>query len=364
MTGSLLQEKINYSQNISHIVKTQKPKKILVVRNDKLGDFVLSLPTFALLKKYQPDCQIHAFVPEYTRDIALQSCWIDKVITDPGANASVSVQLNTLKKIKAQKYDVVISLYSTSRVGFFAFFSGIKYRLAPATKFAQIFYNHRLTQRRSKSLKPEYAYNLDLAVKYLNDINISVNEFTIPPYIKLNSEKINIIRNIFLKKHQLNILSKLIFVHPGSGGSATNLNLQQYTKLITSLNINNNYTIVITAGPDEIEFANKISHQISDTPHIVYPSIDGLLNFINIIQLCDLFISSSTGPLHIAGALNKPTAAFYQRRRSATPLRWQTLNTQDKRLAFTPPENEDESDLQKIDINAAANEINAKFLLN
>ena len=37
----------------------------------------------------------------------------------------------------------------------------IPHRLAPATKLAQVLYNHRLVQRRSRSQKPEYEYNLD-----------------------------------------------------------------------------------------------------------------------------------------------------------------------------------------------------------
>ncbi len=39
--------------------------------------------------------------------------------------------------------------------------------------------------------------------------------------------------------------------------------------------------------------------------------------------------------LHIAGALDIPTVAFYSSRQSATSLRWQTLNSNEKRLSFT-----------------------------
>ena len=75
-----------------------------------------------------------------------------------------------------------------------------------------------------------------------------------------------------------------------------------------------------------------------------------------------LFISGSTGPLHIAGALDVPTAAFYPRRRSATSLRWQTLNSEENRLGFMPPADADEQAMQRIDIDAAAKQITDKFL--
>jgi ADP-heptose:LPS heptosyltransferase len=43
-------------------------KRILVVRNDKLGDFMLAWPALALLK--QAGCEVTVLVPEYTAPLA------------------------------------------------------------------------------------------------------------------------------------------------------------------------------------------------------------------------------------------------------------------------------------------------------
>lgn len=345
-------------------MKNINPKKILIVRNDKLGDFVLSLPSFLLLKKHLADCEIHAFIPAYTKDIALLSGFIDKVIIDPGSSASFRQQINTFLNIKEQNYDAIITLFSTTRVGVFSFLSGIKYRLAPATKVAQIFYNHRLTQRRSRSQKPEFEYNIDVIIKFLSDLNIKINLSLEPPFLKFQTEEINVLHDQFYRKHKIPEKAKLIFVHPGTGGSANNLTLKQYANLIHQLKLGEKYFFVITAGPDEITYAESLSEMLIDIPHIIFHSTEGLINFSKHIQLCDLFISGSTGPLHIAGALNKPTAAFYQRLRSATPLRWQTLNTKDCRLDFTPPNNAGATEMQKINTTEAAQAIINYYSLN
>lgn len=338
--------------------------KLLIVRNDKLGDFVLSFPVFSLIKLYCPDSELHAFVPQYTSELALNNKSIDHVIIDPGASAKLIEQYRILKLIRSEKYDAIITLFSTTRVGLFSFFSGSKYRLAPATKLAQIFYNHKLTQRRSKSLKPEYKYNIDLAIKYLSDIGVSVNELPPTPFLQFNENEMDTIHDDLYKNYNIDKNNKLIFIHPGTGGSATNINLKQYAELAKNLNLNEQHILVITSGPDELEHANKLSHLLDAVPHIVYNSTEGLIKFSKLIQLCDIFISASTGPLHIAGALDRPTAAFYQRRRSATPLRWQTLNSENRRLAFTPPETAGESDMSKIDIVEAAKKINKAYLDN
>ena len=46
-------------------------------------------------------------------------------------------------------------------------------------------------------------------------------------------------------------------------------------------------------------------------------------------------MAGSTGPLHIAGALNKKTVAFYPKKKSSTSLRWETINDFKKRLSFS-----------------------------
>jgi ADP-heptose:LPS heptosyltransferase len=56
--------------------------------------------------------------------------------------------------------------------------------------------------------------------------------------------------------------------------------------------------------------------------------------FENIMQ-CDLFIAGSTGPLHVAAAMNKKTVGFYPSKTSSTALRWETMNNENLKLFFT-----------------------------
>jgi len=339
-------------------------KNILVVRNDKIGDFILSFPALAMLKTSIPDCHITVLVPNYTAELAIACKWIDKVIIDPGNKASMLQTLKFYKSLKILNFDVVITLFSTTRIGMGVFFAGIPYRLAPATKLAQVFYNYRLKQRRSQSIKPEYEYNSDLVRYFLAGRNITAKNYSNPPYLSFDNSSINQIHEVFCNTHKIPTSHKLIFVHPGSGGSASNLSLQQYALLINELDVPNGYSTVLTAGPGEEIIISELSHLLGDIPHIKYISTEGLRRFSEHIQFCDLFISGSTGPLHIAGALNRPTVAFYPRRRSAIPLRWQTLNTPDKRLAFTPPASAEDSDMSKIDLSAATEIIRETFLTN
>jgi ADP-heptose:LPS heptosyltransferase len=291
--------------------------------------------------------------------------WIDDVLPDEGESA-----IALSRKFHSCNFDVMLTLFSSGRVALAGWMARIPYRLAPATKLAQFFYNRRLVQRRSRSEKPEYAYNLDLALRLLADYAGTEYRPTsneqgdfLPaeiqrPLLRFDDDIVKLKRELC---HELELDSgaRLIFIHPGSGGSANNLRPEQYIELANSLAAEN-CAFVITAGPGEEKIAQQVVAGIT-APAAVYAPAAGLTQFARALQVADLFISGSTGPLHIAAALNRPTAAFYPRHRSATPLRWQTLNSPQRRLAIVPPEGVAASQVDSIEVTAAAQQISQFF---
>jgi len=332
----------------------QTLRKILVVRNDKLGDFTLALPAFVLLKACLPDTELTALVPAYTRDIAALCPAIDQILLDPGGKADRSEQTQLIHELKQQRFDAALTLYSTTRIGWLLWRSGIRFRFAPATKLAQVFYNHRLTQRRSLSLKPEFQYNLDLASYLLGHFAVPSVACPPPPYLQLDHRRAAVIRHEFQQQHRLDEQSLLVFLHPGHGGSANNLSTAQFAELADLISCKRSVVFIISAGPGEIDRARQVQQQIKQHNTCLYESTQGLGRFVYHIAFADLFISGSTGPLHVAGALNRPTCGFYTNLRSATSLRWQTLSDDDRRLAFSPPPDAEAEDMNRVDLKAAA----------
>lgn len=327
-----------------------KPKNILVIRNDKLGDFMLAWPALSLLKQQYPESTITALVPAYTKPLAEICPWIDNCITDEPENSVFSDLITLKNKITSGQFDSVITLYSEFRTGLAIWLTGIPTRIAPATKLAQIFYNKKLTQRRSRSKKPEYLYNVDLVRFFIQLKGEKESKLQIPPYLTFKAEEITSLKNVYRQEHKINVSTKLVFIHPGTGGSAINLSTLQFAELAKKLSRALDCYIVITTGPDELATATELSKHLNNVKYTIYHSTEGIVNFSRFLAICDLFISGSTGPLHIAGALNRPTVAFYPARRSATPLRWQTLNQKERRLAFTPDQHIDENDMKTINL--------------
>ena len=339
--------------------RESKPK-ILVIRNDKLGDFMLAWPSLAMLRANLLGAHIAVLVPEYTASLAGVCAYIDEVIVDPRLRGDWRSGRALAKLIGPKEFDAVITLFSRFDTGMAVWSAGIPLRYAPATKLAQCFYNRRINQRRSRSEKPEYEYNLDMVRAFLEGQGVKRTMRVEPPYLEFRPVETKKAKQNFLKKHKIPAARKLVFVHAGHGGSANNLSVLQYAELVSKLASKKRH-FVLSAGPGEEGQAHRLGGILGKVPHAVYISADGLVPFARHLAFADLFISGSTGPLHLAAALGVPTAAFYPRRRSSTALRWQTVNPPERRLAFMPPDDAHESDMSRVDIQAAAAAIAKRF---
>ncbi|MFM9270356.1 glycosyltransferase family 9 protein [Halomonas elongata] len=341
----------------------QQPPRLLVVRNDKLGDFMLAWPALACLKASEPTPHVSVLVPGYTAPVARLCPWVDEVIIDPGDEAGRDARRNLLDRVRAANFDALLTLFSTPRIGWLGWRAGIPLRLAPATKWAQLFYNHRITQRRSRSAKPEYVYNMELAEALLDALGLSRPERPAPPYWPLSAHEQDAQRRRVAEELAIDPERPWVFLHAGSGGSAVNLTADAYARLAqgvaSRLKEGVSPVWILTAGPGEEANADALLRTLEGMALDAHrlPARDGLGDFALSLAAADLFIAGSTGPLHIAGCLDRATAGFYPARRSATPLRWQTCNETSRRLAFRPPEGAGETDMHAIDLEDAAERI-------
>ena len=322
---------------------------------------MLAWPAFSLLKTQYPAMEITALVPEYTATMAKLCPWIDNIIIDEKHDSFIKDIVRLSKKIKSNNYDISISLYSEARTSISLWLAKINTRIGPATKLAQIFLNKRLKQKRSQSIRPEYEYNIEIIKYFIKSNGDTPIEKIKPPFLSFDQSEILGLKNTLIKNYAISDDAKIIIIHPGTGGSATNLTLDRYAELALNIEKNNNVYFIITAGPGELPIAKSLSHLIKQIHHHIHYSTSGIVEFCKFINLSDLFISGSTGPLHIAGALNICTAAFYPEKKSATALRWQTLNTDKKRVAFTL-NNSTNDDSTDIDIKLISQIIANKFI--
>lgn len=132
-------------------------------------------------------------------------------------------------------------------------------------------------------------------------------------------------------------LKKIVIIHPGCGGSACNLPIESYSKLIDILLDNSDVTIVITGVVSEREIYSGELSRFELNPR-VWNSMGSLTlrQLCGVISQSNMVVSSSTGPLHIAASLKIPTVTTFCTKRSLCSRVWGNL--QNPCVAIEPPE--------------------------
>lgn len=295
-----------------------KQKKILVIRTDRIGDMLVSTPVFKVLRKVYPDAHIAALVNPYTKDILLHNPYIDEIIVDDikGEHTDFYGFMSLVKVIKEKKFDVAVALFSNFRVGLLTFLARIPKRIAPATKLAQIFYTDRIKQRRSRSVKHEADYNLEL----LSALGIDDHEKEVGLWFDESSEKS---AYNYLKSKELLDASnekRLIGLHPGCGDSAKNWKPERYAELADRLISDHGHSVILSGGPAERELLTEVTKVMKNKADLFMP--DNVLDFAALLSKLSVFVSSSTGPMHMAAAVKTPTVSLFCPIRVCTPIRW------------------------------------------
>jgi ADP-heptose:LPS heptosyltransferase len=322
---------------------------ILVVRTDKLGDFITALPAIYVLKQHNPQNRIIALVAPLNRELALacavsgseevlSGCgFIDEVIVDDGKSSVFELAA----KLRDAKIDASITLFSNTRVALAQFLARIPIRIAPATKIAQIFYTHRVSQRRSEVKMAEFEYNLELTKTLFPEINLEYKK----PLLEFMDAKG--VYDVFCAEYD--VTKEVVAFHVGFGGSSdANWSLDEYEILVREVLVQGKYQVVLTFGPDEAVLYDAMQKRFENEKVIFFISKEGIVNFAKLISGFKLFVSTSTGTYHLASLVGTATMTFFADTLFASSARWKGVGDEKLQQHFMIPHVPEQSDKNLI----------------
>ena len=303
-----------------------EPKNILIVRTDRIGDLVLTLPLAGLIKKQYPNSKVTFLVREYTKNIVNNHPFVDEVIVLKEVDGITPLFYN-INIIKQKKFDNCIVVYPRFKISLIIFLSRVKNRIGTGYRWYSFFFNQKVYEHRKNAERHELEYNINLLGKL--GIRNSVTESNVNYHLKVAEISLQIVNKTLLDK-KLNLQKPIVIIHPGSGGSSVDLPTVKFAELVSRLD-HDNYQIILTGSKNEIELCNNIKS--SDK----VKNLAGIFNLDEltaVISKSVMFISNSTGPIHIAAALGKYTVGFYPKIVSCSKERWGPYTN--KKLVFEP----------------------------
>jgi heptosyltransferase-3 len=295
-----------------------KVKKILVIRTDRLGDVLLTLPLVEQLKNKFPESIIHFLCQSYTAELLQYYHTIDNIIIykPEEEHSGIKGVIRMANLLRAGEYDLVIHALPRFELALAAYLAGIKYRLGTAFRWFSFLFNLRHYEHRKKNIYHEADCNLRL----LQKIGIPFQKNADFKYFFKFTREDHTHVSAILRERKLDS-QKFIIVHPGSGGSALNWPVEHYWSLIDLMNQKSEFQVVLTGTENERnEFLQK---RIDNNGQ--YIDLYGQFSLAQLavfVSQAALFISNSTGPLHLAVTMGTPVLGFYPELLAMNPTRW------------------------------------------
>ncbi len=291
----------------------QQIKRIIVSRTDKAGDLTLTLPVLRELKLHFSQAEVFAHVKNYTAPILRLGNWADKVIIDDAFPGILSLA----REFKCIAPELIVIVHPKARVLAAAALARIPLRVGRASNLWQFMLNDRRVQKRSRNEMHESLYNLDLLEDIVPTIKLA------PPLLQVNESDKKSAEEMLAQTGMRAL--KPVMIHPGHGGSATNLSAAQYAELVNSL-LDKQIPVLISLGPGEEHM--QLSFPTPQPGKLNFlTNVHDLAVLAGIIKQCSAFVSGSTGPMHLAAGLGIPVVAFFPPIPAMTPVRWGPTGT-------------------------------------
>ena len=278
-----------------------------------------------ILKSLFPHANVSMLLRSYTKDVASGAEGLSEILAYDH-NGKLKSFFEMLRELRLGRYDLAIIAFPRFRISLLLWLAGIPARLGTGYRWYSFLFNLRVFEHRKVGQKHESEYNLGL----LKGLGV---EPPVPPKPAVRfSEEDRLVALALM--HELGIQKDdpWIILHPGSGGSARDWKAQNFGALATHL-AEKGFTVAVTGGPGEDSLVAEVV-KCSNGGGVPVVNRLNLKQLAALISFARLFVSNSTGPLHIASAVGTPVIGFYPDIPACSAVRWGPLT--DRRVVFIP----------------------------
>ena len=270
--------------------------KILIIQTAFLGDVVLTIPLIQAAKKYLK-AQISVVCIPSTKNILEGHPSIDEIIVFDNKNSEKGFfsLIKFIKKLKEKKFDVAIIPHPSFKSGLISYLAAIPERIGFSNSAGRFFFTNKVFFDKNKHQLERY---LDL----LKHFGIEVKEEKTEIYIDEEGKKF---ADDVLPKN------KIIFgINPGSIWATKRWPAEKYAQLADKIITEFGDEILIFGGPDDIDIAKNVEKNMEQKA-INFAGKTTLKQLSVLTQMCKVFVTNDSGPMHIAAAMNIPVVAIF-----------------------------------------------------
>lgn len=293
-------------------------KEILIIKTDHIGDFLLSLPAFSILRKGFPSARITLLCGSWIKDFALQSELFDRVVcanisSEVSSERTPPFDLNVLKTYHFPIFDIAIDLRVDPDSRFLLDHVSARLKAGFECDHVALDFAHRAPSWNLCG-KPNHARHTLTLLANFADAIVSL----------FNAEHAaNDALQTYIRSGTLRLTRSgtgpLIGISTRTGAKTRDWPLENYVSVIQGLVLQYDATIILLGSKHQKADGDKIK----DETATIAGNVVNLIGKIPLAELphavnqLDLYIGGDTGGTHLAAMLGRKTLCLHA---GVTPL--------------------------------------------
>lgn len=285
-------------------------QKILLLRHDRLGDVLVSIPIFRALRQKLPNTQLDILLSSknFATNSALKK-YLDKFYC---YDKSLAGMLKLLKQIRKERYDLVVDLLDNASVT-----SDLFLKLSKSKNNVGI----------DKENRRNYHYVVPLLNKHVIHIVERISQLLLPFGIKPDAKDLTLEydlseEEIRLGKERLGDKSNKIRVGINLSGSSTSKYWGKQNNIEFIKHILENYRNCEVLVFSDKKLRSEAVEIASESKTRLAPLVASFNEFASMIRTCDILLTPDTSVVHLASAWRQPCIVLYSYKPNKIAMPW------------------------------------------
>lgn len=280
-------------------------RRLIVARDDRLGDLVVTLPAVHALRQTYPEARMALLVRPGLEPLAEMVDGVDEVLAPPADLRELQLE------IEGFDADLFVCISRGARTPRAAARAGARQRVGTGYRV----YSHRFTRLVGERRRAGGRHEVEYALSFAHRSGAAAAPATFPLSIPdLASSR----AAAWLSTSGVH--GPFVVLHPGSGGSCPRWPAGDFVRLGREL-VAAGIEVVFSIGPKD----GWCEALLDEAPGAVrsLPRFTGRLDLLTaVLSRAAVVVSSSTGPLHLAAALGTATLGIYAPWPTCAVTRW------------------------------------------
>ncbi|MFM7183461.1 MAG: glycosyltransferase family 9 protein [Planctomycetota bacterium] len=278
------------------------PRSLVIVKLSSIGDVLHGVPAAVAVKRAFPDCRIGWVVEGRAADVLAGHPAVDHLFRVPrGWLTSPSQVLALTRQLRSFAADVAVDLQGLLKSGVATWLSGARMRIGHARPASREQAWRAYTHPVETTLAHVVERNCDLLAPL--GVQATMPEFTMPhwPVSRLRMQQ---------WIHAQRLDATPVLFNPGAGWNSKLWPTERFAAVARELKRREGVpSVVVWGGDAERAAAGQIVAE-SQGAAILAPHTT-LQDLGELARLARIFISSDTGPLHLAAAVGTPCVGLF-----------------------------------------------------